>query len=160
MNLNKCLIAGNLVRDPETRNLQSGTSVCNFSVASNRSWKGSDGEKKEEVTYFDLVAWGKSGEVIAKYFTKGKPIFVVARASNESWDDKETGKKMHKMRFVVEEFQFVGGKGGGGSDDAPAEKPADKPAQRGFKQPGKEDKGGGYMRAEDIPFSPRGIDGF
>jgi single-strand DNA-binding protein len=158
MNLNKCLIAGNLVKDPETRSLQSGTSVCNFSVASNRSWKGSDGEKKEEVTYFDLVAWGKSGEVIAKYFTKGKPIFVVARASNESWEDKETGKKMHKMRFVVEEFQFVGGKGGGGSDDAaPAEKPADKPAQRGFKQPGKEAPA---MNPDEIPFTWRGIDGF
>jgi single-strand DNA-binding protein len=158
MNLNKCLIAGNLVKDPETRSLQSGTFVCNFSVASNRSWKDKDGEKKEEVTYFDLVAWGKAGEVIAKYFTKGKPIFVVARASNESWDDKETGKKMHKMRFVVEEFQFVGGKGGGGGDDAaPTEKPA---GGKKFKQPGEVAKGGGGLDPDQIPFTWRGIDGF
>lgn len=133
MNLNKCFIGGNLTRDPELKHLQSGQAVCNFSIASNRTWLDKDKNKQEEATFFDCVAWGKTGENIAKFFAKGRPIFIEARAQNESWEDKETGKKMSKMKFVAESFQFVGGdKKAGGEMEA-------KP-------------GGGSMKPEDIPW--------
>jgi single-strand DNA-binding protein len=149
VNLNKCFIGGNLARDPELKSLQSGQSVCNFSIASNRKWVDKDGEKHEDATFFDCVAWQKTGENIAKFFSKGKPIFVIARATNESWGDKDTGKKMSKMKFVVEEFSFVGNKGG---DEAA------KPAKAGgFKQPGTEktrasNDDSPSMSPDDIPF--------
>lgn len=109
MNLNKCFFGGNLTRDPETRTIPSGKSVTQFGIAINNSWTGADGEKREETTFVDLEAWGKTAEVIAKHFSKGKPIFVEARAKFEQWDDKESGQKRSKMKFVVESFQFCGG---------------------------------------------------
>lgn len=139
MNINKCFIGGNLTRDPELKTIGSGQSVCNFSIASNRKWLDKAGEKQEDTTYFDCVAWAKTGENIAKFFGKGKPIFVIARATNETWDDKETGQKRSKMKFVVEEFQFVGGKGG--DDDA---RPASKPAAKS--------SGKAEMDPDSIPF--------
>lgn len=109
MNLNKCFFGGNLTRDPETRTIPSGKSVAQFGIAINNSWTTADGEKREETTFVDLEAWGKTAEVIAKHFSKGKPIFVEARAKLEQWDDKESGQKRSKMKFVVESFQFCGG---------------------------------------------------
>ena len=75
MNLNKCFIGGNLTRDPELKHLQSGQSVCKFSIASNRTWLDKDKNKQEEATFFDCVAWGKTGENIAKFFLD---ILIVA----------------------------------------------------------------------------------
>ena len=63
----KAIITGNLTRDPELRSLSSGTSVCTFSVAVNRTYRGNDGQNKEEVSYIDCTAWGKLGETIAHY---------------------------------------------------------------------------------------------
>lgn len=147
MNLNKCFIGGNLTRDPELKHLQSGQSVCNFSIASNRTWLDKDKNKQEEATFFDCVAWGKTGENIAKFFAKGRPIFIEARAQNESWDDKETGKKMSKMKFVAESFQFVGGDK---KDDKPAGEIEVKPSVVGKgRKPVAEPPA---MNPDDIPF--------
>ncbi len=157
-NVNKVILIGNLTRDVDLKTLNSGASIAQIGLAINRKWKDKAGEDQEEVTFVDCEAWGKTAEIMAKYLSKGKPVFIDGRLKLDSWDDKESGQKRSKMKVVVESFQFLGS-GKGGDDAAPAEKPADKPAQRGFKQPGKEDKGGG-MSAEDIPFSPRGIDGF
>jgi single-strand DNA-binding protein len=155
-NVNKVILIGNLTRDVELKNLSSGTAVAQIGLAINREWKDKDGEKKEEVTFVDCEAWGKTAEIMAKYLAKGKPVYVEGRLRLDVWDDKESGQKRSKIKVVVESFQFLSS--GKGSDDAaPAEKPADKPAQRGFKQPGKESPA---MNPDEIPFTWRGIDGF
>ena len=110
----KVIIVGNITRDPELRTTPSGTQVCGFSVAVNRNYKDNSGEQKENVSFFDCSAWGKSGEIIAQYAKKGSGILVSGRLEQRSWEDKE-GQKRSRVEIVVEDFNFVGGNGDGGN---------------------------------------------
>ena len=117
---NKVLLLGNLTRDPELRVTPKGTPTCQFGLAVNRQFKGDDGTMREEITFVDLEAWGKQAETIAKYLTKGRPIFIEGRLKFDQWDDKATGQKRSKLKVVVESFQFIGGREDGGKAAAPA----------------------------------------
>ena len=117
-NLNKVMLMGNLTRDPEIKYTPKGTAIANFGIAINRVFTPEGGEKREEVTFIDLEAWGRTAEVIGEYFKKGKPIFIEGRLKLDSWDDKTTGKKMSKLRVVVESFEFLGSREGGGGPSA------------------------------------------
>ena len=118
--LNKVLLMGNLTRDPELRVTPKGTPICQFSLAINRQFKMESGESREEVIYVDIEAWGKQGETIAKYCTKGRPLYVEGRLRLDQWEDKNTKEKRSRMKVVLENFQFLGGgqreggPGGGG----------------------------------------------
>ena len=119
--LNKVLLMGNLTRDPELRVTPKGTPICQFSLAINRQFKMESGESREEVIYVDVEAWGKQGETIAKYCTKGRPLYVEGRLRLDQWEDKNTKEKRSRMKVVLEQFQFLGdGRGGGGGGAAPA----------------------------------------
>jgi len=107
-NLNKVFLMGNLTRNPELRYTPSGTAVASFGVAVNRNWTGQDGEKKEEVCFVDISAFGRIAEVINEYFSKGKPIFVEGRLQFNQWETKD-GQKRSTLRVVAENFQFIGG---------------------------------------------------
>lgn len=109
---NKVILMGNLTRDPETRQTPNGQSVTNFSLAVNRTWKGQDGATQEAVSYIDCVAWGRTGEVIAQYVQKGRPILVSGRLDQRSWE--QDGNKRSKVEVNVEDFNFVGGGAGDG----------------------------------------------
>ena len=113
---NKVTLMGNLTRDPETRTTPSGQTVTNFSLAVNRTWKGSDGQQQEAVSFINCVAWGKAGEIIAQYMSKGRALLVSGRLDQRSWDDKESGQKRSTVEVVVEDFNFVDG--GQSSDGA------------------------------------------
>jgi single-strand DNA-binding protein len=123
-NLNKVMLIGNLTRDPELRVTPKGTAICQFSLAVNRKFRDEAGADREEVTYVDIEAWGKSGENIAKYCTKGRPLFVEGRLRLDQWEDKTTKEKRSRMKVVCDNFQFLGtgraeggapgGEGGGG----------------------------------------------
>jgi len=112
---NKVVLMGNLTRDPETRTTPGGQSVTNFSLAVNRTWRGQDGQQQEAVSYIDCVAWGKPGEIISQYVTKGRPILVSGRLDQRSWE--QDGNKRSKVEVVVEDFNFIdgGGRSEGGS---------------------------------------------
>lgn len=111
--LNKVLLMGNLTRDPELRVTPKGTSICQFSLAINRQFKMESGETREEVIYVDVEAWGKQGETIAKYVTKGRPLYVEGRLRLDQWEDKNTKEKRSRMKVVLEQFQFLGDSRGG-----------------------------------------------
>src|SRR5678810_245055 len=111
---NKVILMGNLTRDPQLKYLPSQTAVVEFGLACNRRYKTQSGEQKEEVTFVDCTAFGRTGEVINQYFTKGKPIFIEGRLKYDSWEDKQGGGKRSKITVVIENFQFVGGRDGGG----------------------------------------------
>ncbi len=111
---NQVILLGNLTRDPQLKYLPSQTAVAEFGVACNRKFKTQSGEDKEEVTFVDCSAFGKTGELINQYFTKGKPIFIQGRLKYDSWEDKQGGGKRSKMSVIVENFQFIGGRDGGG----------------------------------------------
>lgn len=106
---NKTLLMGHLTRDPELRATPKGTPICQFGLAVNRQFKDESGATKDEVTFIDVEAWGKQAETIAKYCTKGKPLFIEGRLKLDSWEDKTTGQKRQKLKVVLESFQFVGG---------------------------------------------------
>ena len=130
-NLNKVMLMGNLTRDPEIKYTPKGTAIANFGIAVNRTFTPEGGEKREEVTFIDLEAWGRTAEIIGEYFKKGRPIYIEGRLKLDQWDDKTTGKKMSKLRVVVDSFEFLGGREGGpggGGDAAPEARSA--PAAR------------------------------
>lgn len=119
-NFNKVILIGNLTRDPELRVTPSGTSICKFGLAVNRTYTTQDGEKRDETTFVDIDAFGKPAEIISKYMAKGRPILVEGRLKLDQWEDKNTGEKRSRMGVVCENFQFLGGRGegdGGGSSE-------------------------------------------
>ncbi len=112
-NLNKVMLMGNLTRDPQLSYLPSQTAVCEISIAINRRWMGQDGQQKEEVTFVECSMFGKRGEVLAKYLKKGQPIFVEGRLKLDQWEAQD-GTKRSKLRVVLENFEFIAGRQGGG----------------------------------------------
>ena len=105
----KAIIMGNVTRDPELRAVSSGTQVCSFSVAVNRSFKGGDGENKESVSFINCTAWGKAAEIISQYAKKGTGIMVSGRLEQRSYEAKD-GSKRSTTEVVVEDFNFLGGR--------------------------------------------------
>ncbi len=111
MSYNKIILVCNLTKDPELKVAASGTTICNFSVAVNRKYKSGD-EQKEEVSYFDIVAFGKQADLILQYLVKGSQVLIDGRLQQQRWDDKETGKGRSKVVVVAENVRFLGKKGG------------------------------------------------
>lgn len=113
--LNRVLLMGNLTRDVELRAVGgSGQQVANVGLALNRSFTTASGEKRDEVTFVDCEAWGKTAEIMQKYLGKGRQVCIEGRLKLDTWDDKTTGKKQSKLKVVVESFYFADSKGGGG----------------------------------------------
>ena len=127
-NFNKVILAGNLTRDPELRYTPKGTAIAKIGLAINRKWKSETGEMKEETTFVDVDAFGKTAETIGQYLKKGRPILVEGRLRYQTWDDKQSGQKKSKLAVVMENFQFMDS-GGGRGEGAPApSRPAAAPA--------------------------------
>ena len=142
---NKVILLGNLTRDPELRYTPQGSAVCEFALALNSVYTNKQtGQKVEEVSYIDLVAWGKTGETIAEYMKKGRQIMVEGRLKQDRWEAQD-GKKMSKVRVTVESFTFVGARPGG-EGGAPG------PAGKGGGAPAGPEEGPPPGQEEDIPF--------
>ncbi len=118
--MNRVILMGNLTRDVELRQTSSNKAVAGFGIAINHKWKTADGEAKEETTFVDCEAWGKTGEVIAQYFGKGKQIVVEGRLKLDQWEAE--GQKRSKLKVVVDSFHFTGSKQD--SQQANSSKPA------------------------------------
>ncbi len=103
---NKIMLIGNLTRDPQLSYLPSTTAVVEFGIATNRKWKGQDGQQHDETCFVDCQAFGKQAETLNKYMTKGKPIFIEGRLKFESWTAQD-GSKRSKHKVVIEGFQFL-----------------------------------------------------
>ena len=116
-NLNKVFLIGNLTRDPELRVTPKGTAVCSFGMAVNRVYRDEGGNTHEETTFVDIEAWGRQGETISKYLSKGRSVMIEGRLRFDSWESK-TGEKRSKLKVVTDNFQFMGRGGGeGGSSE-------------------------------------------
>lgn len=100
--MNKCIITGNLVRDPELRTTTSGISVCSFTVAVNRRGKR---DEQQEVDYFNVTAWRERGETCAKYLSKGKKVLVTGQVSVRTWEKDE--KHGASLEVVADEVEFL-----------------------------------------------------
>lgn len=154
---NQVILMGNLTRDPEVRQIPSGQSVCTFSLALNRSYKGADGNWQEAVDYIDVVAWGPLGERVAQYVTKGRPVLVNGRLQSRSWE--QDGQKRSKVEVNAQDVTFLGGRGEG-ADGGNNYSPASDTKSSGTKKSASnkssdvalEDIGDEPINLEDIPF--------
>lgn len=106
----KAIIVGNLTRDPELTYTPSGKGVCKFGMACNEKYTDASGQKVEKVHFFDITAWGKTGELAAQYLKKGSAALVDGKLSQDRWDDKETGAKRSKVFINAERVVFLGSK--------------------------------------------------
>lgn len=102
--LNSILLEGNLTRDPVAYQTPKGTSVCTFSIASNRFYKVNE-EKQKEVSFFDVEAWSRLAERCGEYLSKGRGVRVVGRLKQDRWTDKE-GNNRNKVKIVAEHVEF------------------------------------------------------
>jgi len=100
MSLNKCMIIGNLGRDPEMRYTPSGQAVTQFTVAVNRNYKDQQGERQEETEWFRVVAWGQQAEFAAEYLRKGNKVYVEGRLQTRQWEGQD-GQKRYTTELVA-----------------------------------------------------------
>lgn len=140
MYINKVIIAGNLVRDPEAKALPSGTHVTNFAIATNRVWF-TEGVKNEATDYHNIVTFGKTAENVGRYLTKGTNVLVEGRLQTRSWETKE-GTKKYVTEVIADNVQF-----GAKPDGAPKPKAAPAKAEpQGIEYPPED------INPDDIPF--------
>lgn len=107
--INQVILMGRLTRDPEMRTTTSGKNVCSFSLAVDR--QGQD----DQADFFDVIAWEKTGELVNQYLSKGRRCLVQGRLRQDSWEDKETGKKRSRVEVVAFDVTFLDGPQDGGS---------------------------------------------
>ncbi len=141
-NYNKVLLLGNLTRDVELRYLpNTNTPVAKVGLAVNRRFKTANGEQREETTFVDCEAMGRTAEVMSQYLQKGRPVFIEGRLRLDQWEDRQSGQKRSKLLVFIESFQFVdsggsgpgggGGSGGGGAGSSSGSAPARRGAYAG-----------------------------
>ncbi len=130
MGVNKAILIGRLGKDPELKYTTSGKTVASFSLATSERWTGADGQKNESTTWHNIVAWGKSAEIMKEYLVKGREVYIEGRIDNRSYEDKE-GVKKYISEIVVTNFQLIGGRpqdgrsdGGSGGGSAPMPEPS------------------------------------
>ncbi len=99
--LNRATILGNLTRDPELKQLTTGQSVCTFSVATNRTWTGSDGQKQEATEFHNVVAWRKLADICAQYLKKGRKAYVEGYLQTRDWQGQD-GVKRYRTEIVAD----------------------------------------------------------
>lgn len=150
MNLNKVFLFGNLTRDPELKSLPTGTQVVSFGIATNRRVKRDSGWE-DQPEFHNVVAFGKTAELINQYMKKGSSLLVEGRIQTRSWEQE--GQKKYRTEIIAEQIQF-GPRTGGGGGDRPAPAASGAPAASSSKAP-KEDAieyPSEDINPEDIPF--------
>ena len=122
--LNKVMIIGNLGRDPEMRYTPQGKPVTSMTLAVNRNWTTSEGERREETEWFNVVAWGDLAEVCNKYLTKGQRVYFEGRLQTRSWESQD-GQKHSRTEVVASEMLMLDSRAKEADGHAPANTPAD-----------------------------------
>ncbi len=139
--LNKAQIIGNLTRDPELKQTTGGQSVCTFGVATNRYWTDSNGQKRDEAEYHNVVAWGKLAEICAQYLKKGNKVFVEGRLQTRNWED-EGGAKHYRTEIVANDMIILSPRGEVGTQENSVADDASAPTQSVEEE----------ISPEDLPF--------
>lgn len=155
---NKVLLMGRLTRDVELKFTPGNQAVAKIGLAVNHRYKTKEGEAKEDVTFVDCEAWGKTAEVMNQYLAKGKPVFVEGRLKLDTWQDKD-GSNRSKMKVVIENFQFIdsrggdgGGSGGGEGGEGRSSAPRPQAAGAAKSQPAYTGPTHEPLGEDDIPF--------
>jgi single-strand DNA-binding protein len=149
MSVNKVILVGRLGRDPETRYTSSGQAVCNFTLATDETYKDRAGERQKRTEWHRIVVWSKLAEIAQQYLRKGSLVYIEGRIQTRQWDDRE-GQKRTSVEIVANNFRMLGGRaeaaaagvgapaGGDQGEPIPAPSPDDAPVSE--------------VSDEDIPF--------
>jgi single-strand DNA-binding protein len=151
--VNKAILIGNLGRDPELRHTSSGKAVATFTVATNRSWTGSDGTSQEETEWHNIVAWDRLAEICQQYLQKGRKVYIEGRIQTRSWDDKQSGQKRYMTEIVANQMIILdtpGSRGEGGSREGARRGRATEGGRERVPEP--EFPEGDYAADDDLPF--------
>jgi single-strand DNA-binding protein len=164
--LNRVQLIGNLTRDPELRYTPSGTAVCSFGLATNRSWTTDTGEKHEESEFHKIVSWNKLAELCSQFLVKGRKVYVEGRLSTRNWTTQD-GQQRSTTEVVIDDMILLDSKGQGQQPVRVAEEErveakepvAPKPAKETKRKSQKRDKkeeeesvSGEEISPDDIPF--------
>lgn len=148
--LNRVILIGNIGQDPEVRHTQGGQGILNLRIATSESWMDKDGERKERTEWHTVIMWGKRGEALGKFLTKGSRLCAEGRLQTRSWEDK-SGAKRYTTEIVANNIVLLGDRSeggsrrGGGDNDGPPPSDDYAPPSGG---------GGGGFGDDDIPFAP------
>lgn len=153
MSVNKVMVVGRLGRDPEVKSTPSGTTLAKFSVATDEKFTDREGNRQERTEWHNIIVWGKLADICGQYLRKGKLVYIEGSLRTDSWDDKESGKKMYRTEIVASNMQMLGPRGedeggprGGGNYGG---------GGGGSRQPGRDSSGGsdfGGDPDDEIPF--------
>jgi len=117
--VNKVILIGNLVADPESRYMPSGDAMCNIRLATSETWKDKQsGEKKEATEYHRVVFFGKLAEIAGQYLSKGSPCYIEGSLKTRKWQDKETGQDRYSTEIRADELKLLGGRSGEPGQDS------------------------------------------
>jgi len=103
---------GRLTRDPEQRTTTTGKNIANFSIAVDR------GGQDDQADFFNVTAWEKLGDLAVQYLSKGRRVLVQGRLRQDSWEDKETGKKQSRIDVIATDITFLDGPNGSNGDSS------------------------------------------
>lgn len=116
--INQVILMGRLTRDPEQRTTSTGKTIASFSIAVDR------GGQEDAADFFNVTAWEKLGDLVMQYLAKGRRVLVQGRLRQDTWDDKETGKKQSRIEVVATDVTFLDGPSGGDNDGGSAARSA------------------------------------
>lgn len=120
--INQVILMGRLTRDPEQRTTNTGKTIASFSIAVDR------GGQDDTADFFNVNAWEKLGDLVMQYLTKGRRVLVQGRLRQDSWDDKETGKKRSRVEVTATDVTFLDGPSSNNNEDV-----SDEPKSKGKK---------------------------
>lgn len=140
--VNRVLLIGRLGKDPETRYTGGGQAVCNFSVATDESFKDRSGERQKRTEWHKIVVWGKLAEICQQYLKKGALVYLEGKLQLREWEDKRDGSKRSQTEIVANNMKMLGSKPNGASDGQGQAGADVRPT----------DPGSSEITDEDIPF--------
>jgi single-strand DNA-binding protein len=154
MSVNKVILVGRLGKDPETRFTGSGQAVCNFSMATDESFRDRSGERQKRTEWHRIVLWGKLAEIAQQYLKKGMLVYIEGRIQSRQWEDKTTAQKRTSFEIVGNVMRMLTSRadsmaaGAGAASSAPSSHSSD------IEGPMADDSmsGGPEISDEDIPF--------
>jgi single-strand DNA-binding protein len=151
MSVNRVILVGRLGRDPETRYTGAGQAVCNFSLATDESFKSRSGERQKRTEWHKIVVWGKQAEIAQQYLKKGAQIYLEGRIQSREWTDKENQKRT-SFEIVCNNFRMLGSRADsmGGAAHAAAAGSGDFDSEG--PSPAGDEHGSPEVTDEDIPF--------
>ena len=120
--VNRAILIGNLGKDPEVSYTQGGTALCKFPLATGETFTNNSGERQEKTEWHNIIVWGRQGENVAKFLSKGRQVFIEGKIQTRNWEDEKSGQRRYMTEIVAQRVMFLGkGEGGGSGRSGPGQ---------------------------------------